>query len=185
MLNFAPLSALVLAASLSLGTPVLTAADAARTTETSSNRSTFVVHHGVQVKLDVDAGDVQIRTWMFDKVAVSSSSMPDGITRTFEQQGNTVMVHVKQDDALHPVSGQGLVHTIYVPASAHVEAFVSNGKADIDGVYGSVAVHAEGDVRLHDVSRIVESSSATGRVFEVIHTTDGELVEQPISADSN
>lgn len=185
MLNLASLPALALAASLSLGTPSMHAADATRTSSAAQPRSTFIVHHGVNVKIDADAGNVQVKTWMFDKVGVTSTTLPEGIERTMEQNGNTVLVHIKQHDAASPVNASGLSHTIYVPASAHVEAFVSNGSAEVNGVYGSVAVHAEGDIRLQDVSNLTESSSALGKVVQLVPDPDGVLVEQAINNPFN
>lgn len=185
MLNLASLSALALAASLSLGTPTMHAADATRTGTVAQARSTFIVHNGVTVKIDADAGNVQVKTWMFDKVSVTSTALPDGIDRTVEQHGNTILVHVKQHAAAAPVNAAGLMHTIYVPASAHVEAFVAGGSAEVHGVYGSVAVHAEGDVRLHDVSNLTESGSALGKVVQIVPSPDGELVEQAVGTPSN
>jgi len=126
-------------------------------------RTTMVVSNGANVKIDADAGDVRVVTWMFDKVAIESTGGEYTLERTTTQDGNTILFHAKQIDPTKPLDRTGITHTLYVPASSHLEIFSGNGNVFINGVYGDVKVAADqGETTLEHVSAITEVISSTG-----------------------
>ncbi len=129
-------------------------------------RTTMVVSNGANVKIDADAGDVRVVTWMFDKVAIESRGGEYTLERTTTQDGNTILFHAKQIDPSKPLDGKGITHTLYVPASTHLEIFSGNGNVFVNGVYGDVKVAADqGETTLEHVSAITEVISNTGMVL--------------------
>jgi len=126
-------------------------------------RTTMVVSNGANVKIDADAGDVRVVTWMFDKVAIESTGGEYTLERTTTQDGNTILFHAKQIDPTRPVDRKGITHTLYVPASTHLEIFSGNGNVFVNGIYGDVKVAADqGETTLEHVSAITEVISNTG-----------------------
>lgn len=126
-------------------------------------RTTMVVTNGANVKIDADAGDVRVVTWMFDKVAIESTGGEYTLERTTTQDGNTILFHAKQIDPTKPLDRKGITHTLYVPASSHLEIFSGNGNVFVNGVYGDVKVAADqGETTLEHVSAITEVISSTG-----------------------
>lgn len=136
-------------------------------------RQTAIVAHAPHVLVDVDAGDVDVRTWAYDKVSLLSDVIQSTLTVTLEQHGNTVLVHAKSPTAHPSTSARGSKHVLYVPASAQIEVFAANGNVRLQGIYGPVSVNVDsGNVTLDHVSDPQE-----------VHATGGSVTTLPLAVE--
>ncbi|CAN5525074.1 hypothetical protein BH10BAC6_BH10BAC6_18120 [soil metagenome] len=104
---------------------------------------TAIVEYAPHILVDVDAGNVRIESWPYDKVSLTGDVTSPDLNVSFGQQGNTVLVHAKIGHAAITKKATKSMYVLHVPASAVIELFSASGNVTVNGVYGPVALHVD------------------------------------------
>lgn len=104
---------------------------------------TAIVQYAPHILVDVDAGNVRIESWPYDKVSLTGDVTTPDLKVTFGQQGNTVLVHAKIGHAAITKKATSSTYVLHVPASAVIELFSASGNVAVNGVYGPVALNVD------------------------------------------
>jgi len=104
---------------------------------------TAVVAHAPHILVDVDAGDVTIESWPNDKVSLTGDVTSSDLTVSFQQTGNTILVHAKIGHAAITSKAMRSSYILHVPASAVIELYSASGDVSVTGVYGPMDLHAD------------------------------------------
>ncbi len=133
----------------------------------STMRHTVLVENSPVIKIDCDAADVRIVSWLSDKVTVQSSGSGGTLERSGSNNGhgNTIIFHHKEADQTVSQDILPAIHTIYVPANAVVEIFLASGNVTIDGSIANLSVNVDrGNVHLRNVAGTQDIQTADGAV---------------------
>ncbi len=132
--------------------------------------NTVLVHHAPTVKIDCDAAEVRIVSWLSDKVRVSSQGSAGTLTRL--DSSNTVIFHHKENSRSLSQDMMPAVHTIFVPSNAVVEVFLANGNITVDGPVSKMSIAVDrGNITLKDAAGVAEAATTVGTLTR---TTNGE-----------
>ena len=132
----------------------------------STMRHTVLVDKSPVVKIDCDAGDIRIISWLSDKVTVQSSGSEGILERNQVNGGSTVLFHHKEADQSVSQDILPALHTIYVPANAVVEVFLASGNVTVEGSLSNLSVNVDrGNVILRNVAGTQEVLTADGTVI--------------------
>jgi hypothetical protein len=102
---------------------------------------TAIVAYAPHILVDVDAGNVRIESWPYDKVTLTSDVTSPDLKVSFDQQGNTVLVHAKIGHAAITKKATKSMYVLRVPASANIELYSASGNVAVHGIYGPVALN--------------------------------------------
>ncbi|MBL0320834.1 MAG: hypothetical protein KA339_02480 [Candidatus Kapabacteria bacterium] len=131
----------------------------------STMRHTVLVDKSPIIKIDCDAGDIRIVSWLSDKVTVQSSGSEGILERSQVNGGSTVLFHHKEADQAVSQDILPAIHTIYVPANAVVEVFLAAGNVTVDGALSNLSVNVDrGNVILRNVAGTQEILTADGTI---------------------
>ena len=131
----------------------------------STMRHTVLVDKSPVIKIDCDAADIRIVSWLSDKVTVQSSGSGGVLERSQVNGGSTVLFHHKEADQSVSQDILPAIHTIYVPANAVVEVFLAAGNVTVDGALSNLSVNVDrGNVILRNVAGSEEILTADGTI---------------------
>jgi hypothetical protein len=146
---------------------------------TTTASKTVLVETAPIVKIDCDAADVRVVSWLSDKVHVQSTGSQG--TLAYDRTHNSVMFHHKDETRSISQDIYPATHTIYVPANAVVEIFNASGNVHAEGSFANLSVNVDqGNVTLRNVSGATEVASTSGTVTRI---ETGEPA-QPVVATS-
>lgn len=127
---------------------------------------TVLVDGAPTVKIDCDAAEIRVVSWLSDKVHVQSTGSKGTLSNN--RQHNLVVFHYKDETRGVPQDIYPAVHTIFVPANAVLEIFNASGNVTVDGSFANLSVNVEhGNVTLRNVGGATEVATTTGTVTRI------------------
>ncbi len=127
---------------------------------------TVLVETAPVVKIDCDAADIRVVSWLSDKVHVQSTGSHGTLVR--DPAHNSVVFHHKDEARTISQDIYPATHTIYIPANAVVEIYSASGNVFVDGSFANLSVNADqGNVTLRNVGGATEVATTTGTVTRI------------------
>ena len=103
-----------------------------------TSAETTSIAPGGDVKIVADNGDVKIRTWKHNKVAVRSEAVHQAIIVSATNEDGEVVVNAKGYTANSPIANA--IHTIYVPEGTTVDVDLTEGELTVDDTFNTLNV---------------------------------------------